>query len=209
MAKDYTPRILEAALWRCTLNGLEATSTEEIARHAYVGKGTLFRAFASKDLLLDAAYAHAVAQLQAPLLAGGAGAPRPHEFLHELLARWWHLPARVARDQPHVFDYWRLYRTLPQPLAPPTPLLGPFEPVLGLVARALADHAWVSQDPIPLPLVGASMAGQWTAAVELVLREPTCQADPALTARVLTQAYQGWWQGLGLSNTLPVERLPY
>lgn len=210
MAKDYTRHLLETTLWRCTQQGLHATTTAGIARHARVGVGTLFRTFATKQLLLDAAYAYAVAQLQAPLLAGGAsgpGAPRRHERLRELLARWWHLSAQVARDQPHVFDYWRLYRAQPRALAPPTPLLGPFVPVLGAVARVLAQQARSDRDP--LPLLGASLAGQWTAAVELVLSEPACRADEALARRVLTHAYQGWWQGLGLSDFLSVEQVPY
>ena len=55
---------------------------------------------------------------------------------------------------------------------------------------------------MPLSVLTASLAAQWTAAVDLVLGDPACRADAALTTRVLKQAYQGWWQSLGLSTSL-------
>jgi hypothetical protein len=55
---------------------------------------------------------------------------------------------------------------------------------------------------VPTSVLLASLAAQWTATVDVVLRDVTCQAEPVLRARVLTQAYQGWWQSLGLSTSL-------
>jgi hypothetical protein len=55
----------------------------------------------------------------------------------------------------------------------------------------------------------AALVGQWTAALELVLSEPACQTDPALRQLVLERAYAGWWQSLGVSDYLEVERMPY
>jgi hypothetical protein len=42
------------------------------------------------------------------------------------------------------------------------------------------------------------LAGQWTAAVELVGSEASCQASEALRTRLLTHAYESWWQSLQL-----------
>lgn len=199
MARDHAPHLLEIALWRFTLAGLEATTTADIAQYAHVGIGTLYRTFATRKVLLEAVYTHAVAQLQAPLLTQAAQAQR-NERLQQQLARWWRLSAQVAQAQPHVFDFWRLYRAQPQLLSRSAPLLGPFAAVPELVTRALAQQRWLTHKPVPLSVLGASLAGQWTVAVELMLRDEACQADARLAEHVLEQAYAGWWQGLGLSN---------
>jgi len=204
MALDRTAHILDTALWRFSLQPLHLTTTAEIAKHADVSVGTLFRTFSTKEDLLDNVYAYAMSQLQAPLLAG-PGLPQRGENLTKLLQRWWHLTAQVALAQPHVFAFWRWYR----PYAYPELLLGPFEPVPGLLERALARNTWSRTKPLPVPLMVAALVGQWTAALDLVLTDPTCQTDPALRQLVLERAYTGWWQGLGVSDYLEVERLPY
>jgi AcrR family transcriptional regulator len=205
MARDHAPHLLEIALWRFTLDGLEATTTADIAKHAYVGVGTLYRTFATKKILLESVYAHAVSQLQAPLLTA-AGQARPSERLQLQLARWWTLSAQVARAQPQVFDFWRLYRAQPQLVSRDALLLGPFAAVPEMVRQALAQQRWLTHKPVPLSVLGASLAGQWTVAVELVLRDEACQAEAGLAERVLEQAYAGWWQGLGLANYMEVAK---
>jgi AcrR family transcriptional regulator len=204
MPLDRTAHILSTALWRFSLQALHLTTTAEIARHADVSVGTLFRTFPTKEDLLDNVYAYAMSQLQAPLLAG-PGLPQRGEHLTKLLQRWWHLTAQVALAQPHVFAFWRWYR----PYAHPAPLLGPFEPVPGLLERALIRTTWSSRKPLPVSVMGASLVGQWSVALDLVLTDPACQTDPALRQLVLERAYAGWWQSLGLSDYLEVERLPY
>lgn len=199
MARDYAPHLLDIALWRFTLDGLQATTTADIAKHANVGVGTLFRTFANKKVLLDAVYEHAVAQLQAPLLTE-AGHTKLYERLQQQLARWWMLSAQVAQAHPHVFDFWRLYRAQPHVLSRREPVLGPFASVPELVTRALAQQRWLTHKPVPLSVLSASLAGQWTAAVELVLQDVACQTNASLTVHVLEQAYAGWWQGLGLAS---------
>jgi len=207
MPLDRTAHILETALWRFSLQALHLTTTAEIARHAGVSNGTLFRLFPTKEDLLDNVYAYAMSQLQQPLLAG-PGAPQRGEHLTKLLQRWWHLPAQVALAQPHVFAFWRLYRHAARSAAQPTVLLGPFESVGGLIERALARNTWSRTKPLPVPLMVAALAGQWTAALDLVLTDPACQADASLRQLVLERAYAGWWQGLGLSDYLEVELVP-
>jgi len=204
MPLDRTAHILSTALWRFSLQALHLTTTADIAQHAGVSVGTLFRTFPTKEDLLDNVYAYAMTQLQQPLLVG-PGSPQRGENLTKLLQRWWHLSAQVALAQPHVFAFWRLYR----PAAHPAPLLGPFEPVPGLLARALARATFSRTKPLPVPVMVAALVGQWTAALDLVLTDPTCQTDPALRQLVLERAYAGWWQGLGVSDYLEVERVPY
>ncbi|TDN39166.1 TetR/AcrR family transcriptional regulator [Hymenobacter sp. UV11] len=204
MPLDRTAHILSTALWRFSLQPLHLTTTADIAQHASVSVGTLFRTFPTKEDLLANVYAYAMDQLQAPL-AAGPGSPQRGENLTKLLQRWWDLTAQVALAQPHLFAFWRWYR----PYAHPTPLLGPFEPVAGLLERALVRHTSSRAKPLPIPVMVAALVGQWTAALELVLTEPTCQTDAALRQLVLERTYAGWWQSLGLSDYLEVERVPY
>jgi AcrR family transcriptional regulator len=201
---NRTTQILDAALGRFSLRPLHLTSTAEIAQQAGVSVGTLFRTFPTKEDLLDNVYAHAVSKLQAPLLAGPSAPPR-RERLTQVLQRWWHLPALVALAQPQVFDFWRLYQSHARFALRPTLLLGPFTPVLDLLERALARHVGPAKNPPPPPVMVAALAGQWTAALELVLLDPMCQASAPLRRQVLERAYAGWWQGLGLSEFTEVE----
>lgn len=201
MADDRSTKILDTALWRFALQGVHDTKTAEIAALAGVGVGTLFRTFASKEVLLQATYEHAIQQLTAPLQAG-AGEAHRHEYLHQQLERWWQLTAQAALAYPEAFDLWRLVRTLPRAALPVDPLLGPFAAVPTLVEEALARSAWYTEKGVPLSVLTASLAAQWTAALDVVLRDRACQADATLRERVLTHAYKGWWQSLGLSTSL-------
>jgi AcrR family transcriptional regulator len=200
MADDRTTKILDTALWRFALQGVHATKTAEIASLAGVGVGTLFRAFPSKEALLQASYEHAILQLTAPLQAG-EGEARRGEYLHQLLERWWQLTAQAALAYPEAFDLWRLVRTMPRAALPVNPLLGLFATVPVLVEEAFTRSLWYAEKGVPLSVLTASLAAQWTAAVDVVLRDQACQTDSALRMRVLTQAYKGWWQSLGLSTS--------
>jgi hypothetical protein len=124
------------------------------------------------------------------------GDPQRSEYLRGLLERWWLLTAQAAQAKPEAFDLWRLYRTQPRPAAASEPLLGPFAPVPALVERALVRNTWPQPKAVPVSVVVASLAGQWTAAVDVVLSDAACRADAALTTQVLTQTYAGWWQSL-------------
>jgi len=201
MTDARTTKILETALWRFALQGVHATTTAEVARLAGVGVGTLFRSFASKEQLLQATFELAMAQLTAPLQEGVGEAQRG-EYLHQVLARWWQLTAQAALAYPEAFDLWRLVRTTPRVALSAEPLLGPFAGVVTLVHEALAGSPWYAEKGVPASVLLASLAAQWTATVDVVLRDAACQAAPALQTRVLTQAYQGWWQSLGLPTAL-------
>lgn len=201
MANERTTKILDTALWRFALQGVHATKTAEIARLAGVGVGTLFRTFPSKEALLQATYEHAIQQLTAPLQAGVGEAQRG-EYLHQLLERWWQLTAQAALAYPEAFDLWRLVRTMPRAALPVDPLLGPFAALPPLVEEALARSPWYAEKGVPLSVLTASLAAHWTAAVDVVLQDRACQAEAALRTRVLTHAYKGWWQSVGLSTSL-------
>lgn len=205
MKKDYAALVLPIALWRFTLQGFHATHTTEIADLADIGVGSLFRTFRTKELLIEATYAYAVRQLAAPL-DNGVGEAQRGEYLHRLLQRWWMLTAQAAVATPQAFDMWRLYRGQLRTTDHPEPPLGPFASIPEVVAQALASSRWATAKSISLPLLGASLAAQWTAAVEVVLWDQACQTDEQLTTQVLAQAYTGWWQGLGLSTSLEVAK---
>jgi AcrR family transcriptional regulator len=201
MADARTTTILDTALWRFALQGVHATKTAEIASLAGVGVGTLFRTFPTKAALLQATYEHAIAQLTAPLQAG-EGEVRRQEYLHQYLERWWQLTAQAALAHPAAFDLWRLVRTMPRAAVPLPPLLGPFAALSAPVEEALARSPWHAQKGVPLSVLLASLAAQWTAAVDVVLSDEACRAEAALGKQVLAQAYTGWWQSLGLSKSL-------
>jgi AcrR family transcriptional regulator len=190
--------VIQTAIWRFSMDGL-AVPTKEIAQHAQVSVGSLFNYFPTKEHLLRACFEYASSQLAAPVLAG-AGQAQPLERLKAQLQRWWLLPAQVALDNPHLFDFWRLYRTRPRSVERPAPLLGFFEAVPDLVERALARRSNARAHVEPLSLVGAGLAGQWTAAVDFVLSDANCWTKPALRVPLLERAYLGWWQSLGLSE---------
>jgi AcrR family transcriptional regulator len=205
MTDARTTKILDTALWRFAHQGVPATKTAEIATLAGVGVGTLFRTFPTKAALLQATYEHAIAQLTAPL-QGGDGEARRQEYLHQYLERWWQLSAQAALAYPEAFDVWRLVRTTPRPAAPLAPLLGPFAALAGPVEEALAGSPWHAQKGVPRSVLLASLAAQWTAAVDVVLSDGACRAAVALGKQVLAQAYTGWWQSLGLSKSLAVAK---
>lgn len=58
--------------------------------------------------------------------------------------------------------------------------------------------------PAAAALLAALLAAQWLAAVEVVLTNPSCRAQPALRVHVLTQDYAGWWQ----TTDLPLDTPP-
>jgi len=198
--------IVETAIWRFAQDGLHL-STAEIAKHASISNGHLFRAFPTKQALLDACYTHTVTQLAAPLHEGAMQA-QPGELLRVQLWRWWMLPAKVALAQREVFDFWRLYRTRPRKPGGTEPLLGPFAPVPTLVERALVAAPPALQSVVSLPRLGSSLAGQWTAALDTILSDPMCRGQHALQGQLIGQAYQAWWQSLGISELVPAVPLP-
>jgi AcrR family transcriptional regulator len=69
-------QIVSSALQVFSANGYHSTSMSDIARHAGVGQGTLYRYFANKRDLLDHVFDHAVSQIVAALdLSDEEGAP--------------------------------------------------------------------------------------------------------------------------------------
>lgn len=183
--------LLDRALTCFTERGLQATGLQ---------KGSLYRTIHSKAALLDAVYAHALGLLLAPL--AGSGAPTSkQEFLRDQLRRWWLQLAAAALAQPRAFTFWCLYRSSVYAPAPQLPVLGPF----AQLRRACAPRTWesLSSRAVSPELLAASLAGQWTAAVELVCVEASCQASEALRTRLLTHAYDSWWQGLQVSFDAP------
>jgi AcrR family transcriptional regulator len=181
--------VLDCALTCFAERGLQATSTEYLVQATNLRKGTLYRLIHSKANLLEAVYAYALGLLLAPLASHGAPAHQ-YEYLHGQLHRWWLQLAAAALAEPDAFTFWCLYRSSVYDPAPQRPVLGPFAQLPAQLRRACAPRTWeqVAGREVSLELLTASLAGQWTAAMELVRSEPSCQASEALRTRLLTHA---------------------
>jgi AcrR family transcriptional regulator len=196
--------LLDRALTCFTDRGLQATSTAYLVQATGLQKGTLYRTIHTKAALLEAVYAHALGRLLAPLAVSGPPANK-YEILREQLRRWWGQLAGAALAEPRAFTFWCLYRSSVYEPAPVRPVLGPFAQLPEHLHRARAPRSWESlaSQTVSPELLAASLAGQWTAAVELVRSEPSCQANEALRTRLLTHAYDSWWQSLHVPATAP------
>jgi AcrR family transcriptional regulator len=196
--------LLDRALTCFTERGLQATSTEYLVQATGLPKGTLYRAIHSKAALLEAVYAHVLGLLLAPLAGSGAPASR-YESLRDQLRRWWLQLTAAALAEPRAFTFWCLYRSSVYDPAPQLPVLGPFTQLPQHLRRARAPRTWesLSSRAVSPELLAASLAGQWTAAVELVREEASCQASEALRTRLLTHAYESWWQSLQVPSDAP------
>jgi AcrR family transcriptional regulator len=194
--------LLSAALHCFTQHGLRTTSTERLASAAGLSHGSFYRLIGSKDDLLEAVYVYAIDQLAVPL-PGDGPATRPSPGLHGQLAQWWQLLADAALAYPEAFAFWRLYRTSYYPLANDRPDLGPFVPFLAQVGPVLPALPTLAAPAFSPALLAGLLAAQWLAAMEVVLTNSGCRAQSTLRARVLTQAYAGWWQTTGLPLDTP------
>lgn len=204
MADLDRARLLDCALTCFTERGLQGTSTDYLVQATGLPKGTLYRTISSKDNLREAVYAYALGRLLAPLAGSGAPANK-YESLREQLRRWWLQLATAALAEPRAFTFWCLYRSSVYDPAPPRPVLGPFAQLPQHLRRARAPRTWesLSSRAVSPELLAASLAGQWTAAVELVHSEASCQASEALRTRLLTHACDSWWQSLQVPSDAP------
>jgi AcrR family transcriptional regulator len=197
--------LLDGALSCFATHGLQATSIEELTTALNVSTRALYQKLGNKAAILEAVYAYATAQL----LVGQPQTLLAGEKLHDYLGRWWQQTAAAAQADPRAFRYWQLYRTSPHVAAAQEPVLGPFAAIPELLAQLLAQsNVKQSADALPRPLLSRWWAAQWTAAVEVVLTDPTCQARPEVGQRLLKQAYATWWQNLGVAATVPATKMP-
>jgi AcrR family transcriptional regulator len=194
-----TQKLLEGALTCFVTRGLQATSMDDLTKALDISNRTLYGKLGNKATIIEMVYAYATAQL----LVGHPEELHKGEKLTDYLKRWWQQAAAAALDNPRAFRYWQLYRTSSPATATDEPVLGPFAAVFELLSGLLAQ-ADVKQtaDALPLPVLSRWWAAQWTAAVEVVLADPTCKKQPALGQRLLTQAYTSWWQSVGVSATV-------
>jgi AcrR family transcriptional regulator len=196
------PALLAAVLPCFVEHGLRTTSTPQLAAAAGLSHGSFYRLIGSKDALLEAVYAYALAQLAVPLPPGGATTPPPGG-LQEQLAHWWHLLAQQALAHPEALAFWRLYRSSWRSLLGERLDLGPFVPFLAQVGSVLAALPAGGEPVLSPTLLAELLAAQWLAAVEVALTNPSCRAQPALRTQVLRQAYAGWWVATGLPPDTP------
>jgi AcrR family transcriptional regulator len=190
--------LLDRALTCFATHGLQATSIDDLTTALDVSNRTLYRELGNKAALVEAVYAHATAQL----LGDYPAAPQAGETLQAYLGRWWQQTAVAAQADPRAFRYWQFYRTSPH-LPAAELVLGPFAALPEMLTHLVAQPGGRrAAEALPLPVLSRWWAAQWTAAVEVVLTDPTCQGRPALGQRVLTQAYSSWWQSLGLAATV-------
>jgi AcrR family transcriptional regulator len=197
--------LLDGALTCFATHGLQATSIEELTTALNVSTRALYQKLGNKATILEAVYAYATAQL----LVGQPETVLAGEKLHDYLGRWWQQTATAAQADPRAFRYWQLYRISPHIAAAQEPVLGPFATLPELLSQLLAQSdVKQSADALPRPVLSRWWAAQWTAAVEVVLTDPTCQARPEVGQRLLKQAYASWWQSLGVATTVLAAKMP-
>jgi AcrR family transcriptional regulator len=194
--------LLDRALTCFATHGLQATSIDDLTTALDVSNRTLYRELGNKAALIEAVYAYATAQL----LVAPPAAPQDGETLQAYLGRWWQQTAAAAQADPRAFRYWQFYCTSSH-LPAAELVLGPFAALPELLTHLVAQPGVKrAVEALPLPVLSRWWAAQWTAAVEVVLTDPTCQGRPALGQRVLTQAYTSWWQSLGVAATVPAAK---
>lgn len=197
--------LLDQSLTCFAQHGLQGTSIDELTAALRVSHRTFYQVLGKKAVVIEQVYAYATQRL----LIGCPEAPRAGEKLQQYLGRWWQQTAVAAQADPRAFRYWQFYRTSPHVTAASEPVLGPFAAVPDLLTQALKQpRARPAADALPLPVLSRWGAAQWTAAVEVVLTDPACQAQSALGQRLLTQAYASWWQSLGIAATVPAAATP-
>jgi AcrR family transcriptional regulator len=189
--------LLDTALTCFVQRGLHATSTDYLVQATGLSKGKFYSLIGSKDQLLTAVYAHAIGQLQAPLLSATSPG-KDYERVQELLLRWWQLTATAAQTHPHAFAFWRLFRTSRFAFGTGEPLLGPFEPLpAAIAARLAARSVWdLPTNKVSVNLLVTLFTAQWTAIVEVVLTDAECQVKEALRTQLLQHGFEDWWRGL-------------
>lgn len=119
-------RLLDAAVEAAAIHGLAKLSMGDVAKRAGLSRQTLYKHFASKDVLIEQAVLRESATLVAQILAAEAAAPAddPVASLEAAILA----TLRLTREHP-LLD--RLVRTEPEALLPL--LIGDVGPVAGAV----------------------------------------------------------------------------
>lgn len=109
---DKRRRILDAALRVFASRGYHGTAVPEVAAAARVGTGTLYRYFATKEVLVNEVYRDAKAKLRAALLDGldfgtpaSGRAARPRGLARTWFLEAWQRLSRFARAEPAAFQF--------------------------------------------------------------------------------------------------------
>lgn len=101
MATSKRDAICEAALTLFAEQGVEATTTREIAEKAGAAEGTLYRHFRGKQALVQWLFERSVEQFQETLLSSADGATEPRNRLRALIRGVF----RFADEHPSAFTY--------------------------------------------------------------------------------------------------------
>lgn len=96
---DKAEQILAAALSLYTVKGSHATSMDELAQAAGVAAGTVYRYFASKEVLVNALFHHWNKAYDHALFHDYPWADAPREQF----SRYWRRNARFARAYPEAY----------------------------------------------------------------------------------------------------------
>ncbi|MBA3456956.1 MAG: TetR/AcrR family transcriptional regulator [Deltaproteobacteria bacterium] len=106
LVDDKRRIILDAALREFAERGYHGTAVPEVAEAAGVGTGTLYRYFASKEVLVNVLYRDTKARLRSALLDG---APPVDLALADAAERWfselWRRLGAFARNEPDAFRF--------------------------------------------------------------------------------------------------------
>ena len=97
-------RILESALFLFSQRGFHGTAVPEVAKHAEVGAGTIYRYFENKEDLVNAVFRHSKNKLKQYLLNG----VRVSTELREVFHQFWGQLVRFAQENPTDFHFLEL-----------------------------------------------------------------------------------------------------
>jgi AcrR family transcriptional regulator len=204
-------RILDATIACVSYRGFTAT-TKEIGLLADMCQGTLYTHYASKQLILGAAYEYAATRLFRP------GQDLPGDTLYEQLQSLWFRTATQALAHRDAFTYWSLYRQTPgyANWSFPAGLQMDAFYIVGIMVHrrtgARGEHALQSDS-----LAAWQWTAQWVAALQVAL-PLWLQADTAAgwptepsptIAQVLRHAFEAAWRSLGLPRHTPAEPSAY
>jgi len=97
-------RILESALLLFSQRGFHGTAVPEVAKHAEVGAGTIYRYFENKEDLVNAVFRHSKNKLKQYLLNG----VQVNTELRDVFHQFWGQLVRFAHENPTDFHFLEL-----------------------------------------------------------------------------------------------------
>jgi len=186
MASNKKQQILDTALQLFVRQGIQATSTANIAKQANVATGTLFHHFASKQVLIITLYSGIKTELgEAMQLC------RQEEDIELQVRHYWQQALQWAQDHPAKLRFMQQITHDPQfKISQHQELMT--TSMAFLVEQIKRAQAQQRLAPLPLELVLNFCHSHYLATANLFTERPDLACQPAYQ----NGAFQMFWQGL-------------